>query len=129
MALPTTRGEQGFTLLELLIVLSILATLLTLSMPRYFGAMDRSNEQVLAFNLRTARNAIDQFFSDRGRLPASLEELVEQKYLKELPIDPVTGRNDSWALVTGNDPRSKGISDIKSGAEGTAPSGKAYADL
>jgi general secretion pathway protein G len=128
----TANGDaarRGFSLLELLIVLSIMATLLTLSMPRYFHAVDRSNEQVLAFNLNTMRVAIDQYFADHGKLPPDLNALIDKKYLREVPVDPVTGRSDTWILTAGGKAPHKGVADVRSGAAGTAPSGKAYAEL
>src|SRR5205085_9846391 len=84
-----TRPRAGFTLIELLVVLAIVALLLTLAVPRFFPSVDSARETILATNLRNTRAVIDQFYSDTGRYPESLDELVEKKYLPSLPFDPV----------------------------------------
>ena len=135
MAFPTTNGEpgrrrrgRGFTLIELLVVFAILATLLTLAVPRYFSSVERSKEAVLKQNLSTLRSAIDQFHHDTGKYPERFEELVEKRYLRTLPVDPITERNDSW--VPQPPPVDSGLSgvyDVRSGAEGKATDGTEYA--
>jgi general secretion pathway protein G len=84
---------RGFTLIELLVVLAIVSTLLMLVAPRYFQSVDAAKEAVLRDNLRTTRDTIDKFHADLGRYPDSLEEMVERKYLRALPIDPITESN------------------------------------
>ena len=119
--------KRGFTLIELLVVLAIVATLLTLAVPRYFQHVERSKEAVLRENLATVRDAIDQYHADTGSWPATLESLAEKRYLRALPTDPITERADTWQLVLPPDGGS-GVYDIHSGAEGTGLDGQAYVD-
>ena len=119
--------KRGFTLIELLVVLAIVATLLTLAVPRYFQHVERSKEAVLRENLATVRDAIDQYHADTGSWPSTLESLAEKRYLRALPTDPITERADTWQLVPPPDGGS-GVYDIHSGAEGTGLDGQAYAD-
>ncbi len=124
------RGH-GFTLIELLVVLAIIATLLTLAAPRYFQHVDRSKEAVLRENLATTRQAIDQYHADKGAWPDSLESLVDARYLRGVPRDPVTERSDTWLIVPppDQDAPATGVYDLKSGAEGATRDGTPYADL
>lgn len=92
---PAARA-RGFTLIELLVVLGIIALLLTLSAPRLFSAQDRARDTVLADNLRSLRATLDAFHGDTGRYPQSLDELVQRRYLRALPMDPVTHSSTSW---------------------------------
>lgn len=119
---------RAFTLIELLVVLGIVALLLTLAVPRFFPSVDKSRETILMDNLRNTREIIDQFHADTGRYPESLDELVEKKYLRNLPIDPVTESNATWIVVPPEDASKGGVYSIKSGAPGTARNGTAYAD-
>ncbi|KAF1029356.1 MAG: Type II secretion system protein G [Burkholderia plantarii] len=121
--LARRRRTAGFTLIELLVVLSIIATLTALVAPGYLKQADRAKETVLRHNLNTLRESIDDFRADRGQDPESLEGLVEQRYLRELPLDPVTGKRDSWVALTGDGP---GVHDVRSGAKGSALDGSAY---
>jgi general secretion pathway protein G len=93
---PTLRRKSGFTLIELLVVLAIVALLLSLALPRYFQSIDTAKDAVLKENLHLVRQTIDKFFADTGQYPQSLQELVEKKYLRALPVDPITERTDSW---------------------------------
>ena len=95
----STRPPTGFTLIEMLVVMAIIALLLTLASPRYFGALEKSKDVALAENLKVLRVTLDRFYADKGRYPETLEELVEQKYLRSVPVDPVTESDRSWILV------------------------------
>ena len=118
----------GFTLIELLVVLGIVALLLTLAVPRYFPSIDKSKEIVLADNLRNVRAVIDQYYGDTGRYPDTLDQLVEKKYLRELPVDPLTESSASWIIVPPEDGSKGGVYSIKSGAPGNDRTGKPYAE-
>ena len=119
--------KRGFTLIELLVVLAIVATLLTLAVPRYFQHVERSKEAVLRDNLATVRDAIDKYHADAGVWPPTLESLAEKRYLRTVPTDPITERADTWQIVSPPGGEA-GVYDLHSGAEGTAVNGQAYAD-
>lgn len=127
-AVQPSRGP-GFTLIELLVVLAIVALLLTLAVPRYFQSIDRSKETILIENLRVTRETIDKFYGDTGRYPDSLEELVEKKYLRALPSDPVTERMDTWVLEPPSDGAKGNVYNLKSGASGSTHDGKPFSEL
>jgi len=120
--------RKGFTLIELLVVLGIIALLLTLAVPRYFPSVDKTRETILGDNLRSMRLVIDQYYGDTGRYPDSLDQLVEKKYLRSVPLDPITEKADSWIVVPPEDVTKGGVSDVKSGAPGNDRSGKPYAE-
>jgi len=120
--------KAGFTLIELLVVLGIVALMLTLAVPRYFPSIDKSKEVVLADNLRNVRAVIDQYYGDTGRYPDTLDQLVEKKYLRALPVDPLTESSASWIIVAPDDGSKGGVYNIKSGAPGNDRSGKPYAE-
>jgi general secretion pathway protein G len=122
------KRNKGFTLIELLVVLGIVALMLTLAVPRYFPSVDKSKEVVLADNLRNLRGLIDQYYGDTGRYPDSLDQLVEKKYLRALPRDPVTDSDTTWIIIPPEDSLKGSVYDIKSGAPGNDRSGKPYAD-
>ena len=115
--------HRAFTLIEMLVVLSVIGLLLSLVAPAYLHHVDRAQELALRHNLKSVRESIDQFRADRGRDPASLDELVSTHYLRELPLDPVTDRTDSWVPVQVDG----GMHDLHSGAPGKAGDGSAYA--
>jgi len=119
--------RRGFTLIELLVVLAVIATLLTLALPRYFGSVDKSKEAVLKENLFQMRDAISRYHADKGRYPESLEHLASDKYLRKVPIDPVTDSATTWMVVRSQDPQKTGVYDVKSGATGKASDGTEYA--
>lgn len=123
----TKPHTKGFTLVELLVVMAIIALLLTLAMPRYFNHLESSRETILKQDLAVMRDAIDKFHGDRGRYPDSLDELVSARYLRSLPVDPLTERADTWQTLTppGDEPGT--VYDIKSGAPGAARDGTPYA--
>ena len=111
---------KAFTLIELLVVMAIIATLLTITLPRYFKSVDRSKEQVLRTNLNTMRDAIDKYYGDKEHYPVSLEALVTDEYIKAIPEDPVTESNRTWVILPPKDTKESGIGDVHSGADGTA---------
>jgi len=120
--------RKGFTLIELLVVLAIVALLLTLAVPRYFPSVDSAKEAVLRENLRNTRDVIDQFYSDRGRYPDSLEQLVEKRYLRSLPVDPITDSTDTWIVVPPEDASKGNVYGIRSGAPGADKHGRPYSE-
>ncbi len=119
---------RGFTLIELLVVLAIVALLSALAMPRYSQYIERNREAVLAENLRLTRDALEQFHSDRGRYPESLDELVTRRYLKALPVDPIIESNRFWRFSEPPPPNLGKIGDIHSGAPGTSRDGRRFTD-
>ena len=118
------RRSTGFTLIELIVVLAIVALLLTVAVPRYFHSVARSREAVLRHDLRSMREAIDKFLADQGRYPATLDELAERRYLRSIPVDPITDRADAWIVVA--PPDGAGVIDVRSGAPGAALDGTPY---
>ncbi len=122
------KGTGGFTLIELLVVLAIISTLLTLAVPRYFSSVQRSKEVVMKENLWVMRDALDKYFSDLGRYPDQLQDLATKKYLRAIPIDPLTETSTTWRVIPPDDPEKGGVYDVKSGAEGTASGGGDYSD-
>ncbi len=118
----------GFTLIELLVVMAIIATLLSLTMPRYFHSVDKSNEVALRADLKGMRDAIDKYFGDNAKYPDTLDDLVVKKYLRNIPPDPITGNNQTWVLVPPSGSVKGKVYDVKSGAEGTAIDGTLYAE-
>lgn len=135
MASPMASGKRfwrrrgrmaAFTLIELLVVMAIIAVLLTLAAPRYFTTVQKSKEAVLKQNLTTMREALDKYYGDKGVYPPSLQALVDEKYLRATPVDPVTGRHDSWLTVIDDDPDTGGIFDVHSGAVGISRDGVPY---
>lgn len=120
---------MGFTLIELLVVLAIIATLLSIVVPRYFDHVERSKETALRQTLAVTRDALDKFHADRGRYPETLEDLVSKRYLRKLPEDPVLGRSGGWRILAppaNSDPGA--VYDLKSGAPGTARDGSRFGD-
>ncbi|ART83121.1 type II secretion system protein G [Oceanisphaera profunda] len=119
------KRSRGFTLIELLVVMGIIAMLLTVAGPRYFTSLEKAKETTLRQSLSVMREALDQYYGDTGRYPDSIEQLVEQRYLRKLPQDPITERSDLWVIVP--PPEGDGVWDIKSGAPGQARDGSQYA--
>jgi general secretion pathway protein G len=120
---------RGFTLIELLVVLAIIGGLLALAAPRYLHRVDLAKETVLISDLATMRDAVDKFFGDTGRYPASLDELVARRYLRRIPPDPITESTDSWVVVAPPAPDQGAVYDVKSGAPGKTIDGRLYSAL
>lgn len=122
------RKSNGFTLIELLVVMAIIAMLLSLAAPRYFNSVDKSKEAVLRENLAMTRQALDKFFGDNGKYPDSLDDLVTKKYLRGLPMDPLTGSTSTWIVVPPDSSDKGNVFDIKSGSPDKGLDGTAYKD-
>lgn len=122
------RHIKGFTLVELLVVMAIIALLLSLAVPRYFHSIEKSRETVLRDNLSLTRQALDKYYGDNGKYPDALDLLVSKKYLRSLPLDPITGSSTTWIIVPPDVPEKGGIYDVKSGAPGKAQDGTEYKD-
>lgn len=120
-----TEG-RGFTLIELLVVLAVIALLLTIAVPRYFHSVERSKEAVLKQDLATMRDAIDKYYGDSGKYPEVLEDLVSKKYLRNIPVDPITESATTWIVVPPQDAAQGGVYDVTSGAQGNGQDGSAY---
>jgi prepilin-type N-terminal cleavage/methylation domain-containing protein len=121
---------RGFTLIEMLVVMAVIALLLTIALPRYFGSLERSKETALRQDLAVMREAIDKYYADRGQYPERLEELVERRYIRAIPVDPITENTSTWTIVPVPAGTIKGtVYDVRSGAEGNAEDGKPYNEL
>ena len=120
--------RPGFTLIELIVVLAVVATLLTLAVPRYFASIDRAKEAVLKENLNQMRDAIGKYYADKGRYPESLEALITDKYLRRAPVDPITESTATWIVVPPEDTTKGTVYDVKSGAQGKSIDGSGYLD-
>ena len=118
---------RGFTLVEMLVVLAVLALLLGIAAPRYVEHVDRAREAVLRQNLATMRDAIDKFKSDRDRFPHDLQELVQERYLKAVPVDPMTESSDTWQILNPVGASTGELSDVHSGAPGAGRDQSLYA--
>jgi general secretion pathway protein G len=127
---PRASG-LGFTLIELIVVMAVLALLLTIAVPRYFQHVERAKEATVKQDLNIMRDAIDKFFGDKGRYPESLEELVKERYLRSIPVDPLTESDATWLTVPlPPEVQAKGqLYDIRSGAPGNGLDGRPYSEL
>ncbi len=135
------RAQRGFTLLELMIVVAIIGILTAVAIPRFQRAPQKAREAVLKTNLHTMREAFDQYFADKAAYPESLEVLVEEGYLREIPLDPLTRSSSTWVLIYAEEEQldtgledmdlgftGPGIWDVKSGANDTALDGSNVSD-
>ena len=120
--------RRGFTLIELMVVLGIVATLLTIALPRYFSSLENSREAALKQTLSVVREALDQQYGDTGAYPESLQALVDKRYLRKLPYDPITESSETWTIVPPPEGARGVVGDIRSGAPGRARNGTAFAD-
>jgi prepilin-type N-terminal cleavage/methylation domain-containing protein len=138
--------RTGFTLIELLVVLAVVALMLTIAAPRYIDHVERARETALRGSLKVMREAIDKFEADVGRPPASLDELVDRRYLGGVPIDPITDRRDTWVVISAAEARAglaatepgasfsvagpagsvEGVADVRSGAAGLGRDGRPF---
>lgn len=122
------KRKGGFTLIELLVVLAIIGMLLALAAPRYIGSVEKAREAALRENLATMRDVIDKFYGDTGKYPANLNDLVTQRYLRKIPIDPMTDSNQSWISIAPEDVAQGAVFDVRSGSQGRARDGTLYKD-
>lgn len=128
-----SRREFGFTMVELMIVMAIIVILVSLAIPQYQKAIIRAKESVLHNNLFTLRNMIDEYTYDKKKAPQSLQDLVAAGYLREIPIDPMTGSNQTWHTISEDmlqavDQTEPGIYDVQSGSDKTGLDGRPYAE-
>ena len=120
------RPANGFTLIELLVVTVIIAVLLTLAVPRYFHSVDRSKEAVLKENLASLRDALQKYYGDKGKYPDKLDDLERDRYLRRVPIDPLTASSATWVVVPPPDAAKGQVYDVQSGAPGSGSDGVPY---
>ena len=121
-------NNKGFTFIELLAVMVIIALLLTIAAPKYFGSVDRSRESILRQDLATMREALDKYYGDTGQYPDALEDLTKKKYLRGIPRDPITDSDATWVIIAPSNDAKGAVYDVKSGAAGNGADGTAYAD-
>jgi general secretion pathway protein G len=131
--LKTNRSERGWTIIELLIVMTVVVILAGMALVGYRNSIVRAREAVLKEDLFRMRDAIDQFHADKGKYPQSLDELVSDGYLREIPEDPITRSRDTWQTVSAepdpNNPAAElGVYDVKSGATENSLDGTPYSD-
>lgn len=121
--------QRGFTLLELLFVLVIVALLASLAAPMLSGSIGQARESALKQDLRVMRQALDDYHADQGKYPSELNELVEKRYLRALPVEPITQRQDGWTAVRNEGEHGgAGVTDVRSGSEERARDGSHYRD-
>jgi general secretion pathway protein G len=131
--MESTMKERGFTLIELLVVISMISILAAMGMVQYRNSIRRTEEVTLKHDLFQMRDAIDQYYADKGKYPASLDTLVTDGYIRKIPDDPITKSATTWQTVPaepdpGNPSAEPGIYDVKSGASGTALDGSSYSE-
>ncbi len=127
------RAQRGFTLIELMVVMAIMSILLAIALPIYQKSIIRAKESVLRNNLFTLRTMIDEYTIDKQKAPETLQDLVSEGYLRQVPQDPMTGSSDTWKTIMEDTPvgggsNPPGIFDVRSGSDKTALDGTAYAD-
>ncbi len=129
----TRNGKRGFTLVELLIVMAVVSILISLAAPLYQKSILRSKESVLKQNLFSMRTVIDEYTYDKGKAPQSLQDLVGEGYLRQVPVDPITGSSETWRLImeeamTAVNQTEPGLYDVRSGSDKTSLEGSPYAE-
>jgi len=129
----SSARERGFTLIELLVVIALISILAAMAVVQYRNSIQRTQEATLKTDLFRMRDAIDQYYADKGKYPSSLDSLVSDGYMRKVPEDPFTKTSDSWQTVPaepdpGNPSAEAGIYDVKSGAQGQALDGSNFAD-
>jgi len=129
----SNRRRFGFTLIELMIVMAVIAVLMSVALPIYSRTIQRSKESVLKNNLFTLRTVIDEYTYDKQKAPQTLEDLVSDGYLRQVPIDPMTGSADSWKLIMEDasntvNQTEPGIWDVRSGSDATSLEGTPYSE-
>jgi general secretion pathway protein G len=132
--LTRPRSASGFTLIELMVVVALISVLAAMGVVQYRNAVLRTKEAVLSEDLFRMRDAIDQYYADKAKYPASLEALVTDGYLRQVPKDPITNSTETWQSVpsepdASNPTAEPGIVDIKTGAEGTSLDGRPYVEF
>jgi len=125
------RGEAGFTIIELLVVLALISILATMGMAQYRNGQIHAREAVLKTDLFDLRDAIDQYYADKGMYPSTLDALVTDGYIRKIPVDPITNAADTWQTVPSepdpnNPTASVGVYDVKSGSDQNALDGTPY---
>lgn len=118
--------NRGLTLIELLVVMALLAILASIATPLYMERVEQSREVLLKQNLHGLRTAIDQYFRDKSKYPATLQSLVDERYIRAVPEDPMTGRTDTWVVVAPNGASGQ-VFDVKSGSTAQSKAGVPYA--
>lgn len=118
----------AFTLIELLVVMAVIAVLLTIALPKYFGSIEKSKEAALRQDLSIMRDAIDKYLGDTGKYPIHLEDLATKHYLKKIPVDPITESAETWVTIPAQDITKGNIYDVKSGSTLNASNGKPYSE-
>jgi general secretion pathway protein G len=119
------RRALGFTLVELMVVLTVIGLLLSVVVPDYMGRVHRAEEAVLQENLNLMRDALDKHYADAGHYPKTLDELVSKRYLRSIPTDPLTQKS-LWVVEAPTDPQKGGVYDVHSSAKGLGSNGKPY---
>jgi general secretion pathway protein G len=127
----SAEAERGFTLMELMIVMTIIGILSAIAAPIFVRTVNKAKEAVLKEDLHTMRSAIDSYTVDKEKAPQSLDDLVQAGYLKRIPVDPITSRNDTWIVgqsdnLTTVDETQGGIDDVHSGAQAESSEGTSY---
>ena len=126
-------GKRGFTLIEMMIVMTIITIIVSIAVPLYQKSLVRAKESVLKQNLFTLRTMIDEYTYDKQKAPQSLQELVSEGYLRQVPVDPMTGSNNTWKTImeesgSGTSQNEPGIFDVRSGSDKTSLEGSPYSD-
>lgn len=127
------RTQQGFTLIELMVVMAIISVLLAIALPIYQKSIVRAKESVLHNNIFTMRYMIDEYTIDKGKAPESLQDLVTEGYLRQIPQDPITGSDQTWKIImedtpVGGSTNAPGVFDVRSGSDKNSLEGTPYAD-